>query len=169
VAPAAPLVPEREPRAGDVLNHGPSQQGRSTRRKEFDITDNRAKQRFLWLLKNTLNRLTTRVARSGRGPFALVRHVGRRSGTTYETPLILARVPGGFVAELTYGPDVNWYRNIVAAGECVIISGGAEYRIDRIESCDPDAGIRAYGYPAAFVLRLLRRREFRFLHTVGSP
>lgn len=133
------------------------------------MIDNRAKRGFLWLLKNTLNRLTTRVARSGRGPFALVRHIGRRSGTTYETPLILARVPEGFVAELTYGTGVNWYRNIVAAGECVIISGGKEYRIDKIEPCDPDAGIRAYGYPAAFVLRLLHRHEFRLLHTVDGP
>jgi deazaflavin-dependent oxidoreductase (nitroreductase family) len=128
----------------------------------------RVKRQFLWLLNNTLNRLTTRLARSGRGPFALVRHVGRKSGKTYETPLILARVPDGFVAELTYGTDVNWYRNIVAAGECVIISGGAEYRIDRIEPCDPDTGIRAYGYPAALVLRLLRRHEFRLLHTAAA-
>jgi deazaflavin-dependent oxidoreductase (nitroreductase family) len=128
----------------------------------------RGKRRFLWLLNNTLNRLTTRLARSGRGPFALVRHVGRKSGKTYETPLILARVPDGFVAELTYGTDVNWYRNIVAAGECVIISGGTEHRIDRIEPCDPDTGIRAYGYPAALVLRLLRRHEFRLLHTAAA-
>jgi deazaflavin-dependent oxidoreductase (nitroreductase family) len=124
----------------------------------------RPKRLFLWLLNNTLNRLTTRLARSGRGPFALVRHVGRKSGKTYETPLILARVPAGFIAELTYGTDVNWYRNIVAAGECVIISGGEEHRIDRIEPCDPDTGIRAYGYPAALVLRILRRHEFRLLH-----
>lgn len=132
------------------------------------MTRNRAQQRFLWLLTHTLNRLTTRIARSGHGPFALVRHVGRRSGTTYETPLILARVPEGFVAELTYGTAVNWYRNITTAGDCVIISGGEEYRIDRIEPCDPDAGIRAYGYPPALVLRLLHRHEFRLLHTAPA-
>ena len=100
-----------------------------------------------------------------RGPFALVRHVGRTSGKTYETPLILARVPDGFVAELTYGSDVNWYRNILAAGECAVVSGGAEYRVDRIEPCDPGTGMRAIGNPAALVLRILCRHEFRFLHT----
>jgi hypothetical protein len=63
------------------------------------------RRRFLWTLKNTLNRLTTRAARSGRGVFSLIRHVGRRSGRTYETPVILAEVPGGFVAELTYPPE----------------------------------------------------------------
>ena len=66
----------------------------------------RAKRGFLWLLKNTLNRATLRAARAGRGPFSLVRHIGRKTGTVYETPLILARAPGGFVAELTYGTDV---------------------------------------------------------------
>lgn len=128
-------------------------------------TGSRVRTGFLWLLKNTLNRLTTRLATSGRGPFALVRHVGRRSGRTYETPLILARVPEGFVAELTYGPSVNWYRNITAAGHCTVVYNGTEHEVDAIEPYPADAGIRAFGNPAALVLRLLRRHEFRLLHT----
>lgn len=51
-------------------------------------------------MAHTVNRVTTRVAQSSHGPFSLVRHVGRRSGRTYETPVILAKVPDGFVAEL---------------------------------------------------------------------
>lgn len=129
------------------------------------MTAGPVKRRFLWLLTNTLNRLTKRLARSGHGPFALVRHVGRKSGRTFETPLILARVPDGFVAELTYGPDVDWYRNTVAAGGCVVVSRGAEYRVEGIEPCDPDTGRRAFGFPAALLLRVLRRHEFRILHT----
>jgi len=120
--------------------------------------------RFLRVLKNTLNPLTLRAARSGRGPFSLVRHVGRKSRTTYETPVILARYRGGFVAELTYGPDVNWYRNIVAAGQCDILYKGEVHHIDRIESCSTDEGLRAYGNPRALILRLLHRHEFRYLH-----
>ena len=57
--------------------------------------------RFLWLLKDTLNRVTSRLARAGCGPFSLIRHAGRKSGRTYETPVILARVPEGFIVELT--------------------------------------------------------------------
>jgi deazaflavin-dependent oxidoreductase (nitroreductase family) len=119
--------------------------------------------RFLWTLKHTLNHVTARAARSGRGPFSLVRHVGRRSGREYETPLILAQVPSGFVAELTYGPDVDWYRNVVAAGGCTVIHHGREYRVDRITELAPDEGLAAYPYPQRLVLRLLRRHQFRLL------
>ena len=119
---------------------------------------------YLWVLKNTLNRGTLRLARSGHGPFSLVRHIGRKSGETYETPIMLARRIDGFVAELTYGSQVNWYRNIVAAGRCDILYKGVEHHIDRIEPCSTEDGLRAFGNPRALVLRALRRHEFRFLH-----
>jgi hypothetical protein len=89
------------------------------------------KRGFLWLLKNTLNRLTLRLARRRLGPFWIIRHVGRKSGRSFETPLILAPVPEGFVAELTYG-------------------------------------LAAFGRPAAFALRLLRKREFRLLRASAA-
>jgi deazaflavin-dependent oxidoreductase (nitroreductase family) len=118
---------------------------------------------WLRLLKHSLNRVTVPLARSGRGPFALVRHVGRRSGRAYETPLLLARRGDDFVAELTYGPDVDWYRNVMAAGRCEVVAGGVVHEIDRIEPLPADDGLRAFGNPAAPVLRLLRRRDFRLL------
>lgn len=132
------------------------------------MTGGRVKRSFLWTLTHTLNRATKRFARSGYGPFSLVRHVGRTSGTVYETPLILARVDDGFVAELTYGPGVQWFRNIVAAGNCVVTFKGVEHEIAGIEPFTPEAGRRAFGYPAAFILKLLRRRDFRFLRDAGA-
>lgn len=126
------------------------------------------RRRFLWLLKNTLNRWTTRTAKSGRGPFSLVRHVGRKSGTVYETPIIVAAVPDGFIAELTYGENVNWYRNIVAAGGCELLVAGVTHRVVAIESYPADAGRRAFGFPARLLLQLLRRDEFRLLRSVGD-
>ncbi len=119
--------------------------------------------RFLWLLKNTLNRVTSRAARARRGPFALVRHVGRRSGREYETPLILARVPEGFVAELTYGPDVDWYKNITAAGRCTVLHHGREYEVVGISAIPAEKGMAAFPAPAQVILRALGRHEFRLL------
>lgn len=116
------------------------------------------------MLDNTLNRVTRPLARAGRGPFSLVRHVGRRSGRTFETPLILAATDGGFVAELTYGDQVNWYRNIVSAGECDVVVKGKPHHIDRIEVMPAEQGRAAFGHPFDWILTVLGRREFRFLH-----
>ncbi len=124
---------------------------------------------WLWLLKNTLNRWTIRLARSGTGPFSLVQHVGRKSGARYETPIIVAGVKDeGFVAELTYGENVNWYRNIVAAGGCDLIVGGVQHHVIAIEPYPSDAGRRAFGLPARLVLTLLRRNEYRLLRTADQ-
>lgn len=123
---------------------------------------------YFAVLKHTINPLAIRLARSGRGPFSIVRHVGRRSGTVYETPIVLAEVPQGFVAELTYGEDVSWYRNVVAAGgRCTILRGDSGYAVDRMDAMESAAGLRAFGTPRTLVLRLLRRREFRLLHVAG--
>ena len=119
--------------------------------------------RFLWVLDHTLNRVTTPLAKSGHGPFSLIRHVGRKSGRSYEAPVILVRVPEGFVAELTYGESVNWYRNAVAAGGCVVVHRGREYRVTGIEPCSTERGIRAYPAPFRLILKVGRRKEFRLL------
>jgi deazaflavin-dependent oxidoreductase (nitroreductase family) len=123
------------------------------------------RQRYLWLLKNTLNRATSRAARSRHGPFSLVRHVGRKSGRSYETPLILAPVPEGFIAELTYGDTVDWYRNVVAAGGCVVVHHRVEYSVTRIEQCSPERGRNAYPPPFRQILTALGRTDFRLLRT----
>jgi deazaflavin-dependent oxidoreductase (nitroreductase family) len=127
----------------------------------------RMRRAWLWFIKRTLNRVTARVARTPGGPFSLVRHVGRRSGRTFETPIIVARVPEGFVCELTYGDRVDWYRNIVAAGGCELVVDGAVHRVVAIEPYPTEAGRRAFGAAAELVLRLLRRHEFRLLRTDG--
>lgn len=115
---------------------------------------------WLWFIRHTLNHLTLGIARSGRGPFAIVRHVGRKSGVVRETPIIAAPVDGGFMIELTYGPEVQWYRNILAAGGCVIVRHQVEHRIVAIEKADAATGLAAFTPLQRRVLRMLRREEF---------
>lgn len=126
-------------------------------------------ERFLWVLKHTLNRVTVPLARTRVGPFSLVRHVGRKSGNTYETPLILAAVPEGFVAELTYGENVDWYRNVVAAGRCVVVHRGRTYRVSAVEGCSPERGRNAFPAPLRHILRATGRTQFRLLRIDKSP
>lgn len=111
-------------------------------------------------LKYTLNPFTRRLARTSFGPFSLIRHVGRRSGKQYETPLIVARIDDGFVIELTYGPDVDWYKNIQAAGGCTIHWHGKDYVIDKIEPMDVASSRAAFPFLARVLLRLTNRQHF---------
>lgn len=77
-------------------------------------------------------------------------------------------MPDGFVAELTYGPSVNWYRNIRAGGGR-ILHRGEWFRITAIEPYPTDDGLRAFGPPASWVFRILRRRDFRLIRVVAQP
>jgi len=120
----------------------------------------RVRKGFLIVLKHVLNPVTRRIARSPIGPFALVRHVGRRSGKLYETPIIVTPTQGGFVIELSYGRDVDWHKNVLAAGGCTIIRHGREYVINNIEPLDANAGRAAFPMPERLILRLLHKKEF---------
>ena len=122
---------------------------------------------FTKVLKHTLNPLTLRIARSSSGPFSIVRHVGRRTGKVYETPIIVSPVSDGFVIELTYGPDVDWHKNILAAGGCTLIWHGDEYAIDRIEPLDPETGRAAFPLAQRLILRMLGRKHFEKMKIHG--
>lgn len=115
---------------------------------------------WLLLLKHTLNPLTRRLARASLGPFSIVRHVGRRSGNVYETPIIVAPTHGGFVIELTYGSNVDWHKNVLAAGGCTLVWHGKEYRIGGIEPLNTATGLSAFPFSQQVILRLLQRKHF---------
>jgi deazaflavin-dependent oxidoreductase (nitroreductase family) len=119
------------------------------------------------VLKHTLNRLTVRAAKGKGGPFALVRHVGRKSGKSYETPIIVQPTSGGLVIELTYGDQVDWYRNVRAAGGCRILLHGTEWVITGFEPMDATAGRAAFTPAQQLILRILRRKHF--VKFVGAP
>jgi deazaflavin-dependent oxidoreductase (nitroreductase family) len=48
--------------------------------------------------------------------FGILEHVGRKSGRTFRTPLNVFSTDDGVAILLTYGPDRDWLKNIVAAG-----------------------------------------------------
>ena len=56
----------------------------------------------------------------------MLTHVGRRSGTTYRTPLDAHPVEGGYVFILVYGPGSDWVRNVLAAGSASLRVDGKD-------------------------------------------
>lgn len=108
--------------------------------------------------RRVTNRAFLRVAGHLPG-FAIVRHVGRRSGRAYRTPVNAFRARGGYVVALTYGSGSDWVRNVLAAGSCELQTRGRRPRL-----AQPRVGTdRSVGWaplPVRLVLRLTRTYEY---------
>ena len=64
---------------------------------------------------------------------SIVRHVGRRSGTEYETPVVPFPIDGGFVIALPYDTRPDWLHNVLAAGGATLVTEGRTYDVDEPE------------------------------------
>jgi deazaflavin-dependent oxidoreductase (nitroreductase family) len=74
--------------------------------------------------KIALNKVTRQLAPWLPG-LGVVVHRGRSSGREYRTPVNVFPRPGGrYVLALTYGPDTDWVKNVMAAGGCELITVG---------------------------------------------
>jgi deazaflavin-dependent oxidoreductase (nitroreductase family) len=91
--------------------------------------------------------------------FAVIRYRGRRSGKTYRTPMNVFHVGDTYVFALTYGSDVQWVRNVLAAGEAEMQVGS---RV--IHLTDPELFVDPERRLMPFVVRvglgLMRVTEF---------
>ncbi len=77
-----------------------------------------------------LNPWMQRIAASLPG-FAVVEHIGRRSGTPYATPVSVFRRGTVLAVVLLHG-ETNWAKNVVAAGQAVL-----RYRGDTVTVRNP--------------------------------
>lgn len=85
-------------------------------------------------LMRILTRVTDPITRPLAGHrffklWAVVHHVGRRSGAHYATPVAIVTAPDGFVIPLPWGERTNWARNVIDAGGCQLQWGGSEYAL----------------------------------------
>ena len=62
---------------------------------------------------------------------SVVRHIGRRTGRTYETPVVAVEHEDGFLIALPYGERSDWMKNVLASGYATIVSNGHTYEVDR--------------------------------------
>jgi len=102
------------------------------------------KDRIRYFNRDFLNRVMRVLPSLSFGPFALVRHIGRKSGKPYETPIMVSPEDGGFIIALTYGSKVDWYRNVLHAGQCGLRWHGQEFHIKRIQPLEPARGLQAF-------------------------
>jgi deazaflavin-dependent oxidoreductase (nitroreductase family) len=110
--------------------------------------------------KRIFNPLMRTFAGKRYAPLAVVRHVGRRSGKAFETPIIVEPTKDGFVIALTYGADVDWYRNLMAAGGGGLRWHGREYAIEKPEPTDSKIAMMLFPLLLRIILRLNRTEGF---------
>src|SRR5262245_13631531 len=72
-------------------------------------------------------------------PLAIVHHVGRKSGRAYRSPVVALPSDTGFVIPMTYGRDVDWGRNLVAAGGGEVEQLGRRTRVRNPRIVDLEA------------------------------
>jgi deazaflavin-dependent oxidoreductase (nitroreductase family) len=84
--------------------------------------------------------------------FGILEYRGRKSGRTYRTPINVFRRGDWYVFALTYGADVEWVKNVVAAGGCTLRTRGRDVRL-----IDPELFVDPSRQLMPFVVRIVLR------------
>jgi deazaflavin-dependent oxidoreductase (nitroreductase family) len=85
--------------------------------------------------------------------FAVMTHRGRTSGRVYRTPVNVFRRGDAYLFFLTYGADVDWVKNVLAAGRCSLRTRGHDVALVDPELIE-DPELRA----APLIPRFIERR-----------
>jgi hypothetical protein len=93
--------------------------------------------RLLGAVRRFNRTFTNRLQRSAAGKpgayASVIRHQGRVSGRSYETPIVPFATDDGFLMSLPYGPGTDWAKNVLARGSAVLITDGRTYTVDQPE------------------------------------
>lgn len=98
--------------------------------------------------------------------YSRLTHIGRASGREYVTPLSAYPLGDGFVMAVLYGEaaNVDWCRNVMAAGGCTLKTRGQVYELVRPEIVSADVGLAVYPALMRRMYRARGIREFLWVH-----
>jgi deazaflavin-dependent oxidoreductase (nitroreductase family) len=77
----------------------------------------------------------------------VIRHTGRTTARTYETPVWAVPTEDGFVIAIVYGSRTEWVKNVLASGRATLVHRGETYPVEQPEIV-PRESARVY-FPAA--------------------
>lgn len=142
---AAPLAPRRA--TSNALRLGPRSR------------------RLIRSVARIVNPLVLRIAGRRFMPIVgILHHRGRKTGRRYATPLgIRPAAAGGFVMPLTFSEAAGWYRNVVAAGSCVVTWRGADHTVASPAIVDRAMALPAFPRYERLALRAIGIHEFLWL------
>jgi deazaflavin-dependent oxidoreductase (nitroreductase family) len=126
--------------------------------------------RLIRSIAKVVNPLVLRLAGRRHVPvLGILHHRGRRTGREYATPLgIRPAAAGGFVMPLTFGEAAGWYRNIRAAGSCVITWRGSDHAVTDPVIDDGETALPAFPRYERLALRLIGVRQFVWLRSAPA-
>jgi deazaflavin-dependent oxidoreductase (nitroreductase family) len=91
--------------------------------------------------------------------FAIISHRGRKTGELHRTPMNVFRDGDDYLFALTYGSNVQWVKNVLAAGEADLRIGD-----NRIHLTGPEVFVdpkrRLMPQPVRTMLGVMRVSEF---------
>jgi deazaflavin-dependent oxidoreductase (nitroreductase family) len=109
--------------------------------------------------RRVTNRLLTGPATRLPG-FAVVIHTGRRSRRQYRTPVNVFRRGDRFTIALTYGPNADWVRNVLANGGCRLETRGRTLHLSRPRLLHDHEARYAVPAPVRLVLGIVSVNDF---------
>jgi deazaflavin-dependent oxidoreductase (nitroreductase family) len=95
------------------------------------------------------------------GLYAVLEHRGRRSGRVYTTPVAVRRIPDGFLVPMAFGQGADWFRNVQAAGGCMLRWRGLVYHVVDPQILDMAAALPAFSRFQRLVAPLFARQFVR--------
>ena len=116
------------------------------------------KDRIRYFNRRILNPFTLCFAGRKRSPYAIVQHIGRRSGRHCATPVVARPAGNAFIVPLPYGEKVDWCQNVLAAKGCLVAFHGRCYRVSDPEVVDATAAKPAF---PPWMWSLFRRADTR--------
>ena len=109
--------------------------------------------------RDVTNRITKPFAKR-LGGFAVIEHRGRRSGAEYSTPVNAWSSGNELVVALTYGDDVDWLKNVDAAGEARLVIKGKGFAVRAPQRLDRDSGLKLVPRWVGAILKALDVTKF---------
>ena len=122
------------------------------------------RERMTHLNRRMLNPVARRLAVNRLGVLASLKHIGRRSGQEYVTPVLAVPFRDGFVIPLAYGMRVDWFRNVMAARGCKLVWKKQEYLLEKPEVLTLAQTKRAYPWPIRWIFFAGGVSHHVFLH-----
>lgn len=110
--------------------------------------------------KRYLNKVMLLCAGKPRSEIALLTHRGRVSGKQYDMPIMTAPCPGGFVFALTYGLEVDWLKNLNAAGWGRLKWHGVDFELSEPVQFSMAEGQRSFSGFKGKILRLFTIQDY---------